>query len=226
MERFLFEVLLVFLSFGLGHAQLPIPPPNAATTTTSTAPTSSTSNAMPSTSDDAPGSGSNPGDGTGGISSYYFVFVAIFLCIAGLGGFLIWWRKHRMTTLMQANRELAMARDWGDRRRTYQGRWHSAEHSREDGLNERGEAPPPYIPKTPEEEAAENGAHSQPAIPLRTLSRELAGMKPPDYSETTVRRLDRNERSSTASASSSSRHIDSPYDLPPLSEPPPRHEDV
>jgi hypothetical protein len=56
--------------------------------------------------------------------------------------------------------------------------------SREEGLNEQGEAPPPYIPKPAEErEQRENSGAGVPAVPLQTISREHAGLKPPDYSE-------------------------------------------
>ena len=193
-------VLLLVLSFGLGHAQQPIPPPNPVTTTTSTAPASSTTQFTPplASGDYGPGSTSNPDNGPG-ISRYYFIFIAIFIVIASLGGFLVWWKKRRTQAMRQAYEEQA------ERRRTWQGTWHSAEASREEGLNEAGEAPPPYIPKTPEEVAVGNGTHVEPAIPLRTLSRELLGMKPPDYSEATVRQLGRHERSSVASVASSSR---------------------
>lgn len=60
--------------------------------------------------------------------------------------------------------------------------------SREEGLNEHGEAPPPYVPKRSGEEARGTGEGGQaadggPAVPMQTLSREEAGLKPPDYEE-------------------------------------------
>jgi hypothetical protein len=49
----------------------------------------------------------------------------------------------------------------------------------EEGLNEHGEAPPPYIPKNALDGAPDAAG---PAIPLQTLRREDAGLaKPPDY---------------------------------------------
>jgi hypothetical protein len=65
---------------------------------------------------------------------------------------------------------------------------------REDGLDEQGEAPPPYQSKD-EATVALSGITQDPAsgltIPLRTLSRESTEqMRPPDYQES-------NESSST-----------------------------
>lgn len=64
---------------------------------------------------------------------------------------------------------------------------------REEGLNENGEAPPPYEP--PKSEAAvvvdertglPRDSTSGVAIPMRTLSRDGAGThQPPDYHEVT-----------------------------------------
>lgn len=55
---------------------------------------------------------------------------------------------------------------------------------REEGLNERGEAPPPYVPKEPE--PAYTGPGGERAglgndIPLQDLTR--SDQKPPDYDE-------------------------------------------
>ena len=77
--------------------------------------------------------------------------------------------------------------------------------SREEGLNEQGEAPPPYVPKRRSEDAQRDGVEDGggPAVPLQTLSREDAGFKPPDYTEAYSEELNRNARHSTASTSSS-----------------------
>ena len=77
--------------------------------------------------------------------------------------------------------------------------------SREEGLNEAGEAPPPYLPKRQSEEGRERseGEANGLAIPLQTLSREDAGLKPPDYTERHVYEADPHARNSSASASSS-----------------------
>jgi hypothetical protein len=67
---------------------------------------------------------------------------------------------------------------------------------REEGLNENGEAPPPYMPKDEEETGNAgpqvNGQRThgentpvpgEPAIPMQTLSRDHAGLKPPGYEQ-------------------------------------------
>jgi hypothetical protein len=57
------------------------------------------------------------------------------------------------------------------------------QHHVEEGLNEHGEAPPPYIPKTQMEGLPADGQANGPAIPMQTLRREDVGLaKPPDYS--------------------------------------------
>ena len=62
----------------------------------------------------------------------------------------------------------------------------SAEMSREDGLNEHGEAPPPYFPKQDNAGPGGSGQDDVP-IPLRTLAREDAALKPPDYADASIR---------------------------------------
>ena len=110
-------------------------------------------------------------------------------------------RQHALSTDIYGVHAFDPARA---RRRYWQGRWRSAEVSREEGLNEHGEAPPPYIPK-PDEEHGGDGRHDgEPAVPLQTLSREDAGLKPPDY-EQNVQEVGRNERNSSHSNGSSSR---------------------
>ncbi|TKA76672.1 hypothetical protein B0A55_02607 [Friedmanniomyces simplex] len=65
---------------------------------------------------------------------------------------------------------------------------------REEGLNELGEAPPAYAPPPPKSRqdgeemtttTSQYGA-DEPAVPLQTLSREDAGLKPPDYVESSA----------------------------------------
>ena len=78
--------------------------------------------------------------------------------------------------------------------------------SAQEGLDERGEAPPPYKPRDEEEgaggtdvvsnEESRGGSGEERAgagdgvvaIPMRTLGREDVGLKPPDYEETLVAR--------------------------------------
>lgn len=74
----------------------------------------------------------------------------------------------------------------------------------DEGLNERGEAPPPYkasgegetVVARAEEGRGGEGRGGQGldgagvAIPLRTLGREQVGLKPPDYSEAVAREME------------------------------------
>ncbi|CAK3749516.1 hypothetical protein AC579_7818 [Lecanosticta acicola] len=156
---------------------------------------------MPSSTDDA---SHNHKQNTGDLVQYYFVFLALIICVAGLAAFLMWRRRRKMGAIVRASREDALERDlngWDSvraRRRYWQGRWRSVDGSREEGLNEHGEAPPPYVPKTSDEEG-QRGRDNEPAVPLQTLSREQAGLKPPDYTEVNVSETG---RTSTASRSS------------------------
>lgn len=188
-----------------------------------------TSSGMPQATDSAPGSSSSSSDsgnndsstGTTSLVNYYFVFLALILCVAGLGVFLLFRRRRRAMAHVRSNsRENALARDlsaWhgdstrsGGQRRYWQGRWRSTEDvDREEGLNELGEAPPAYAPpKTREEEEREAAAHQELAVPLQALSREGAGFKPPDYTETNVWPLDDPTRQPSASGASHSRDHD------------------
>jgi len=175
---------------------------------------------MPSTSDNAPGNNTNNGKvDSNGLANYYFVFIALILCIGGLSGFFVARKRRRAMaanggvrgTLATDATELQQSRY----RRLYrQGRWRSAEVSREEGLNEDGEAPPPYMPK-PQDEAVGQGASREgaPALPPQTLSREDAGLKPPDYSEQHVQAGDGLPRRLSTSGASSSQHAEQRSDL-------------
>lgn len=171
-----------------------------------TLPTTSNGGATPTPHDNAPGGGGGNNDNAddanmGGMFHYYFLFVALILCIWACAMFIFFRKRARRLARQRYNRESALQRDLSagrggsdtvtGRRRYWQGRWRSAEVSREEGLNEQGEAPPPYMPKTSEDERRSReddgqAVDSQPAIPLQTLSREGAGLnsRPPDYSET------------------------------------------
>lgn len=87
----------------------------------------------------------------------------------------------------------ALARDidgWVNTRRWIRGNWRDTANGstrREEGLNELGEAPPPYKVRedvgTAVHERADDG-NGHLAVPLRTLSREgRASLKPPGYEE-------------------------------------------
>lgn len=185
-------------------------------TTPSTSPVSITS--LPTGYDTAPGglpsgistptassasasaSSSSSSDNSGGLVNYYFVFLALILCIAAIAGALVW-RRRRIIAGRGARRYghgrsgTASAPGFvssGSARQPWLGRWRSAEVSREEGLNEDGEAPPPYMPKSDEEPGIRDDRHARsvtgqehthttPAVPLQTLSREDVGFKPPEY---------------------------------------------
>lgn len=148
-------------------------------------------------------SGSGSGSGTSGVANYYFVFIALIICVGGFAVILFWRRRRRMLSRIdnvrpESHRRHGGGGGWdaaGARRQPWQNRWRPAELSREEGLDEHGEAPPPYMPKTNEEARQRSGnveedgemlpdAEGGPAVPLRTLAREETGLKPPDYEDT------------------------------------------
>ncbi|KAK4540389.1 hypothetical protein LTR36_009246 [Oleoguttula mirabilis] len=165
-----------------------------------------TASTMPSATDDATGASSNTASNDGNTASlvdYYFVFLALILCVAGLGVWLIWRKRRRAIAYTRYSREHALARDvsgWhgddaggrGHRTGHRAALWGGSAHdvaAREEGLNELGEAPPAYMPpKTREEEAREREAaqRQELAVPMQTLSREDAGLKPPEYAEASI----------------------------------------
>ena len=179
---------------------------------------SSTSDPRPSGSDNAMSGNNNNGLNSKGLVNYYFVFVALVLCVVALSVFLVYRRRTRAVRRLRMSREQALERDLGrggdgrwanwnpERRRYWQGRWRSAELSREEGLNEHGEAPPAYVPKRTSGEGQHDGEGHDggPAVPLQTLSREDASLKPPDYTETYAQEVASRTRQSTASAASAS----------------------
>lgn len=171
-------------------------------------------------SDSAPGSSRDPDSddtsdsGSTSLVNYYFVFLALIICVAVLGAFLIWQRRRRAALRLRggrgnlgtvgAPRWPGEGRNDGWQRRYLQGRWRSQEDvGREEGLNELGEAPPAYAPpKTREEEQREAVAQEEPALPMQTLSREDTGLKPPDYTHATTQAIDDPGRHSLTSTSS------------------------
>lgn len=169
-----------------------------------TATSSSTSTSSPS--NDA--GDSNDRD-VRGLAQYYFGFLVLIAIVLGLGVLMFWRRKKKLSMMAQHHRDHAIERDIGPwdqtraRRRYWQGRWRSTDVGHEEGLNEQGEAPPPYMPKPRDEEDARQPAGGSPAVPLQTLSRDQAGLKPPGYVEAYVCDAD-DERLFTAHAASSS----------------------
>lgn len=142
-------------------------------------------------------------DEDGGGFRYSLVFLALIACVFVLGIWLFIRRKRRLAFARYGHPTGNPPRDMhgagGYRGRAPRanadgwlnwGRRRSADVSGAEGLNEAGEAPPPYMPKSRDEdghggERTEGGEteNLQPAVPLQTLSREEAGLKPPGYDE-------------------------------------------
>jgi len=146
-------------------------------------------------------------EGGTNLLNYYFVFLALFL-LAVIAIFYLLHRRRRMQRLHHAaHTQQALSRDlngWGGAtagrgaataRRWVHGRrgsgsqqegWRrsagSGRTEGHEGLNDLGEAPPPYLPK--EEERDGDGARV--AIPLRTLDPERGQGKLPGYGEVVV----------------------------------------
>ncbi|KAI4089416.1 MAG: hypothetical protein LQ348_006115 [Seirophora lacunosa] len=129
-----------------------------------------------------------------GILNYYFLLLALCIILLAIVYIAIIKRRRQRLALVRMSGQRALARDlehstgtgpWAPGRfRTP--RFTAPRHrpQTEEGLDERGEAPPPYVPKEPE--PAYTGAHRDRApagsdIPLR----DLGGFdqKPPDYNE-------------------------------------------
>jgi hypothetical protein len=146
----------------------------------------------------------DPGDTGNGrnMSVYYFVFFALLICIAVLCIYFVW-RRRRNALMIRPNPRGEVyhrdVREWDTtryRRRYWNTGFRNEQPSREEGLNENGEAPPPYMPKE-DEEMGNNGSHAngqraqaegtpvpgEPSIPMQTLSRDQAGLKPPGYEQ-------------------------------------------
>lgn len=118
-----------------------------------------------------------------GLKKYYFAFLGIAIVIAALVVVLLLrrTRKRRMDLLRQ-EREVDLENYRSSR---------DAEGSpdiREEGLDEHGEAPPPYAPPpTTNEEMDSRTNRNELVVPPPTLSRYDAGLKPPEYSEVPTR---------------------------------------
>ncbi|OCK81536.1 hypothetical protein K432DRAFT_250674, partial [Lepidopterella palustris CBS 459.81] len=123
--------------------------------------------------------------------NYYFLFLALIGVLLCFGVYLLHRRKRRIKARLRNSGQNALARDldgWINTRR-----WGNSggPGRQEEGLNEQGEAPPPYQPKDDEiagggSDNPHAGVHQDAAsgltIPLRTLPRnERAILKPPDY---------------------------------------------
>lgn len=120
-----------------------------------------------------------------GVLNFYFLLLIILVIILALAWWTVARQRRKRISHMRNNQRSILARDlevWPGRR-VGGGAWrfNGAEPREHDGLDERGEAPPPYI-KQPDPVHHTNG----PATELHDLSR--AEVKPPDYDEPSARR--------------------------------------
>lgn len=123
-----------------------------------------------------------------GASGYYYVFIAVFFVLIGAFIWVSTQRRQKRLIRNAHNRQSALARDmqnemlypnnrrWTGEGRRSHGRIRSgpARTRRDEGLDDRGEAPPPYKPDNIEPAVA---------MPMQTLQRDGTANKPPDYDE-------------------------------------------
>jgi hypothetical protein len=130
------------------------------------------------------------------VFNYYFLILALFAVVVAIS---LWWirqRRIRRKEQMRLSGQNALAQDldgWANTRRWMHGAQRHNQTAafvrREEGLDEHGEAPPPYHPK-PEPTVAKGptGEAQDPvsglAIPLRALARaDIEGNRPPEYQD-------------------------------------------
>ncbi|KAL9128948.1 MAG: hypothetical protein Q9217_002464 [Psora testacea] len=191
-------LILLSTLFNLLSAQDTLTPPPADTAII----TPASASGLPTTSDNAGYAPNNPQTTTaaiasgghdgrnGGLLNYYFLLLAVFIVVIVA----IYWslsRKRKASLArQQSTQQDALAMDlsrsgW----RTVPGRWRRHYVSsrdvtlrEEEGLNERGEAPPPYL-KEPEEVHL-NGRERDEDVELRSWNgRGMREGKPPGYEE-------------------------------------------
>ena len=125
----------------------------------------------------------DPDDDTNrAVLNYYFLLLVIFIAIIVVAYACVLRRRRRKVARLQGNRQDALTQDlegWNGGRRWGHGRWRS--EPRVEGLNERGEAPPPYAPERPAATHGEDGGiERERPIPLQDIQ------KPPDYQESPI----------------------------------------
>jgi hypothetical protein len=141
-------------------------------------------------SDTTPSDDPPPNDAS--VFNYYFLFLAAFGVLVAA---FVWWfhlRRARRRHAQRASGQHAMAQDlegWAGARRFMHGSYgrHQAAGGviREDGLNENGDAPPPYRPKNEADVDVDvvvgTSSGGTLAVPLRAIVRDAAGERPPGY---------------------------------------------
>ncbi|KAL8980134.1 MAG: hypothetical protein Q9177_005963 [Variospora cf. flavescens] len=171
-----------------GHSPTAFPTPIDEFATSSTDDPSPTSTLRGIEPDDRPNDG---------ILNYYFLLLALVIIILGIIYVAIIKRRRQKLARSRLNGQRALAMDL--ERSSGSGPWgpgrlrmprptarHHLSQRREEGLDERGEAPPPYVPKEPEPAYTRgvqrnDGLTAGSEIPLRDLSG--FDRKPPDYNE-------------------------------------------
>ncbi|KAF2196137.1 hypothetical protein GQ43DRAFT_476590 [Delitschia confertaspora ATCC 74209] len=133
-----------------------------------------------------------------GVFQYYFLFLALFGVLIGVALWMLHRSRKRRKERYRQHATNALARDldgWSTTRRWMHGGWRNnrgePDRGTEEGLNENGEAPPPYEPpKASRVEVNEDGGSMEQegygrvgiTVPMRTLVREDVGrVRPPDY---------------------------------------------
>lgn len=110
-----------------------------------------------------------------GLINYYFLLLAVLVVVVLVGYYFYARRRRRKIARLRTRGQSALARDlegWPGWRR---GRWAGGDRERLEGLNERGEAPPPYMPRMPQEAMVREDVER--GVPLQNLGES----KPPDY---------------------------------------------
>ena len=126
-----------------------------------------------------PGDVNDDDDNDHGVSHYYYLLIAVFVVIAIVSAW-VFIRRHRM--IAERMREYRSGPPGGPSggRRGANSRWRmlGLEPRIEEGLNEQGEAPPPYMPgqAPPPVQTNGNSDAGENLIPLQTFPG-----KPPDY---------------------------------------------
>ena len=141
-----------------------------------------------------------------GILNYYFLLLAVFVVIVAL----VWWsfvrRNRQKMALSQHNRQSALARDLegmpGSRRWTNGRFGFQREPAPEEGLDERGFAPPPYMPAPPDATVHPDATHNEPGAGQAILLQDISGQepKPPDYDEHTAPTIPTHNTAGTSSS--------------------------
>ncbi|KAF2874404.1 hypothetical protein BDV95DRAFT_592488 [Massariosphaeria phaeospora] len=172
----------------------PSTPNTTLSSTTSLATRDTTPEAFPGTNSGQPDATRT---GSEGVFNYYFLFLALLAVFIAVGLYFMQRHRKRRKERTRLSGNNALARDldgWVNTRRWMHGAWRHDQTAafvrREEGLNEHGEAPPPYQP-TGEGTGSHRGssalydAASGLPIPLRTLSRDgVENTRPPDYHPT------------------------------------------